>query len=489
MITVAVNWCARRRALSPGDRAQRFTAKSGEVVRFACRKLTVLAAALCLCAGQARAADMTTKPYPPPGSPDPGAPCQRQDAPSWTGFFCRFMTVDLWKAAGRPDYTAPDGSHWQPWYYGDQADRGNNLLYEGYAYRPGREGILEAMLKTDTLPDEYDPAYVSRFWSLFRYTPWSVYFEHKAGCVDGAITNPYDFAATRRPNDKFQRSALLGMGWDKLARDGADPTQGWGDDAMPVFMSAAYLTDIVDGGRRSRIEKHRGLGREIYDMAQGKGMLHPDYARDGEVWLVNADGTGRRVDDLDAAASYVAKTGMLVTNGADSTWQDGFDLAAIPAMSLRKSVVYIYFAQGLFYPVSDNQVYRRRLQYLVDRAARLISPGAPGFTLVSVGRSAVIAARAALHHARISQVLIAPVPGPGDKAAFRNALRDGRQRVKMSAGSEALAAVVGGAAAPGAKRSACLGGHEAGGDAVTRLLRHLDTSAPGSRKDAAGGAR
>ena len=489
MITAVVNWCRRRRALSPGDRAQRFIAQCGGVVGFVCRKLTVLAAALCLCAGQACVAGVTGKPYPPPGSPDPGAPCQRQDAPSWMGFFCNFMTVDLWKAAGRPTYTAPDGSHWQPWYYGDQADRGNNLLYEGYAYHPGREGILEAMLKTDTLPDEYDPAYVSRFWALFRYAPWSVYFEHKAGCADGEITNPYDFAASRQPNEKFQRSALLGMGWAELTRDGADPTQGLGDDAMLVFMSAAYLTDIVDAGRRSRIEKQHGLRREIDEMAHGKSVLHPDYARDGEVWLVNADGTGKRLDDLDAAAAYVAKTGMLVTNAASSTWRDGFDLAAIPATSLRKSVVYIYFAQDIFYPGSDNRVYRRRLQYLVDRAVRLITPGAPGFTLVSVGRSAPIAARAALPHPRITQVLIAPMPGFGDEQAFRDALLDGKQRVIMSAGSNALAALVGVAAAPGAKRSVCLGGREAGGDTITRLLRHLDTSAPGLRNGTAQEAR
>lgn len=438
----------------------------------------LLAVLLCLFAAPAGAAG-TAKPYPPPGSPDTGAACQRRDAPPWMGFLCSFMTVDLWRAAGRPTFTAPDGSHWQPWYYGDVADRGNNLLYEGFPYRPRREGLLEAMLKTDTLPDEYDPAYVQRFWSLFRYAPWSVHFAHQAGCGDGRLAAPRDFVAPRREGDRFARTALLGLGWGQLAEDDADPTQGFTAAAMPAFMGVAEVGTMIDAGLRGHNGKEQHLRHVINAMAAGAGDWHPDYARDGEVWLVPTDGTGKRVDDLDAAAAYVAKTGVLLTNGGGQSWRRGFQLAKIPARSGKRPLVYIYFAQDALYPANGSPVYRRRLRYLVDRAARLVEPGRPGFTLVSMGRSAPVAMQAARRHARINQVIIDPVVGPGGAREYRDTLREEGRRIKVVASGGDPAALIGASISPDAKSRLCVGGHSTGG-AVMRALTHLGTPDHGS---------
>lgn len=149
------------------------------------------------------------------------------------------MTVRLWEAAGRPDFIAPDGSRWQPWFYGDLDNLDNNLLYEGYPYRRARAGFLEAMLQRGKLPDEYDPAYVARFWSMFRYTPWSVYFEREAGCGRGQIANPRDFTAASGMRDKFPRARLLGLGWKEVDKDSSDPTRGLGTTAMEKLMNLA----------------------------------------------------------------------------------------------------------------------------------------------------------------------------------------------------------------------------------------------------------
>jgi hypothetical protein len=421
--------------------------------------VVAVVAGLCPPLGVTFAAGADTSAYPPPGSPDPGPPCLRRDAPPWLGFFCRFMTVDLWEAAGRPTFTAPDGSHWQPWFYGDLSTRGNNLLYEGYPYRRGREGFLEAMLKTDKLPDEYDPAYVSRFWSLFRYAPWSVYFEHKAGCNDRQIINPYDFSARGGLTGRFPRAQLLGLGWSELTGDTDDPTRALGGAAMLVLMSAANLDAVTTDGQRKRIANKYSLRDEVNAQAKGKGELHPDYFRDGEVWLVEPDGTKTRIDDLNAAAAYVVGTGVLFTNEAYSTWQDGLDLAKRQAGGTHRALVYIYFAQDLFYPVNDNRVYRQRLQYLVDRAVRLVAPDEPGFTFFSMGRSASIAAHAAGHREQISLAIAAPVPGPWGEAEYQDALRGGPGKRVIRVGDQDFAAPAGAGVPLTGKVSLCLARH------------------------------
>ena len=439
-----------------------------------------LAATLCLWAGQAPADTASTKPHPPPGSPDPGPPCQREGAPPWLGFFCKFMTVDLWKAAGRPTFTAPDGTHWQPWYYGDQADRGNNLLYEGHPYRPGHEGFLEAMLKTDKLPDEYDPAYVSRFWSLFRYTPWSVYFENKAGCNDRQIANPYDFAAKWNLTERFPRSQLLGLGWREAAKDSNDPTAKLGDAGMLELMSAANLGSIISDGQRIRIRKRYTLRDEVNAMARGKGELRPDYARDGEVWLVNGDGAGARIDDLDTAAAYVAGTGVLFANENHNTWQDGYDAAKKLAARTKRSLVYIYFAQDIFYPVNNNELFRRRLQYLLDRAVDVASRNDLHILMISVGRSAPIFLHAGIHRDGVGQLLLRPVPGPWGLAEYESSIVGAKHRVKIVAGDSDFVSLMGGGIEFKSKIQLCLSGSASGfylkpgDDALDKSIRRIN---------------
>lgn len=188
------------------------------------RRWATLAAALgllTLCGGHAAAAPA----------------CSGGPQPAWRDFYCRFMTVDRWEAAGRPDFTAPDGSRWQPWYYGDRSPQGNNVVYEGRPYVQRRAGLLEAMLKVGTLPDEYDPAYVAHYWELFRYAPWSMYAAHQAGCRGDQTVDPLVAAAA----GLLPRAALLGMGDTAFGRDGHDPTAGLGPGALPALMRAAGI--------------------------------------------------------------------------------------------------------------------------------------------------------------------------------------------------------------------------------------------------------
>lgn len=157
--------------------------------------LLIIMMALSGCAGQMTVSDISTKPYPPVGSPDPGPPCQRKDRPPWLDFFCKFMTVELWEEAGRPDFTAPDGSRWHPWYYRGMNDLkldkvANYLVYAGYPDLPMRTGFLEAMLKLDK--KSYDAVH---FIKSFRYTPWSVYFHSKGtDLFESRIKSGFNFS-------------------------------------------------------------------------------------------------------------------------------------------------------------------------------------------------------------------------------------------------------------------------------------------------------
>lgn len=287
--------------------------------------------------------------YPAPGRPDPGAPCAQGQRPPWLAFVCRFMTVDLWQAAGRPVFTAADGTHWRPWYYGDVSQSDNNLLYQGSGLRRRNEGLLEALQKTDTLPDQYDPAYVSRYWSLFRYTPWSVHFERALGCGPGRAVNPN--ALTGRGRD---RSQLLSFGWAPLGSDAEDPTGSLAAGALPGMLT------LIEGRRPARAV--------INALAGGRGP-HPDYDRDGEVWLVKGKG-GQRIKDLDAAAAAAARTGRLFVNGPARTWRQGFQAAAAQVRAAGRPMVYIYFAGDGFHPAAADHVLTARLRYVLRGATR-----------------------------------------------------------------------------------------------------------------------
>lgn len=274
-------------------------------------------------------------------------------------FVCRFMTVDLWRAAGRPIYTAPDGSHWRPWYYGDASQSDNNLLYEGAGLRRHNEGLLEALQQTDTLPDEYDPAYVSRYWKLFRYTPWSVHVQRALGC--GPAQGVAADALTARGLD---RSRLLGFGWSAIAPDDRDPTGALSAGALPAILALAYA-HTADGA----------TAREaINTLARGEGA-RPDFDRDGEVWLVSARGRGRALMDLDKAVGRAARVGRLFVNAAGRTWRQGLAAAAARARDLNRPLVFIYFAGDGFHPAASDDVFAERLRYLVRGAARRAARG------------------------------------------------------------------------------------------------------------------
>ncbi len=301
--------------------------------------------------------------YPAPGRPDPGAPCAQRGGPARWAFVCKFMTVDLWRAAGRPEFTAPDGTHWRPWFYGDVSDSGNNLLYEGFGFRRRNEGLLEAMQKTGDLPDQYDPAYVSRYWSLFRYTPWSVHFQRELGCSAAQAANPYALAG-----GGTDRSQLLGMGWAGVAGDADDPTGALAKGTLPVMLTLANIDTLIPVRGNG---KHDTSVRDVINaLARGESGVRPDYDRDGEVWLVKPKGPGKRLDDLDAAAAEAARTRRLFVNGPAQTWRQGSIAAAARARSLGGALIYVYFARDPLRPGGTDKVFARRLRYVAGHAGR-----------------------------------------------------------------------------------------------------------------------
>lgn len=302
---------------------------------------------LCWATGQPPARSAA---YPAPGRPVPASPCAQPSAPQWVSFVCRFMTADLWRAAGRPDFTAQDGSRWRPWYYGDVSPGDNNLLYEGAGMRRRSEGLLEALQKTGSLPDEYDPAYVSRYWQLFRYTPWSVHFERALGCGPGQIVSPYALTA-----DSADRSQLLSFGWTAAQGDPDDPTAGLGAGALPVMLA------LADGKGSSR--------RRINALARGRGGV-ADYDRDGEVWVVKGKGRAQPIKDLDEAASRAARTGRLFVNGPGRSWRQGFGAAAALSGPAGGRLIYVYFAGNAFRPPAKDRIFAARFRYVLRRAVK-----------------------------------------------------------------------------------------------------------------------
>ena len=118
------------------------------------------------------------RPYPPAGSPEPTPVCKRSVLPRWLGFYCSFMTEELWINAGRPDFRPdPAGRLWTPTF--------NRGIFE--ALQPPRSAVLE---------------------SQARFAPWSQYVRQQLNCENGMVANPFYLA-----NQRVElRPQLLGLG-------------------------------------------------------------------------------------------------------------------------------------------------------------------------------------------------------------------------------------------------------------------------------------
>lgn len=380
--------------------------------------------------GPAAAAD-----YPPSGSPDPGAPCAREEVTPSTKFFCDFMTLERWLAAGRPDFVDANGKRWQPWFYGKDGLT-NQMLIEGKTYRPAREGWLEGLFEVEAFEAEN----YSYFWDLFRYTPWSVQFQHAYKCGERQMVNP---AALR--GRRIRQEHLLTFGWEGADGDASDPTAAFDRDAMRVLETLAHLELVVGSLRRERLNAGHTVRDEINDMAEGRGAFWPDYDRDAEVWLVQTEDAPVHLRDLDRAAMRLAEIGLVVTNDAISTWEDG-RAAAVQIARERGPLLYIYFAQDAFPSGQGHPVYRERLRYLIENAAALAREQGSDLTIISRGRSAgivsdAVAARKAVHHETLPSL-----PGLDQSAE--------RARVEVSEGGVGARS---GTGAVVSKPAACLG--------------------------------
>lgn len=376
----------------------------------------LLAAILSLTAGSG----VHARDYPPAGSPDPGSPCAREGISQSMRFFCDFITLERWLAAGRPDFVDASGKRWQPWYYGKDGLT-NQLLIEGRPYRPSREGWLEALFDVEAFEAE-DYSY---FWDLFRYTPWSVQVHHAYRCGERQMVNPGALH-----DGRIRREHLLALGWEGADTDRTDPTAGFDAGAMLVLETLASLDVALDPEQRARLGEGHTAHDEVNAMAEGGGMFWPDFDRDAEVWLVRPQGEPERLDDLDEAATRLAETGRLVTNDAIGKWKDGYALALRTARD-RGPLVYIYFAQDAFGPRGAQGVYRQRLGYLIDRVETVARDRGTPVRVISHGRSAGIVADAVAGRDAVIHEAVAPAPGPWDVEAYDAALAQDRRQTRI----------------------------------------------------------
>lgn len=381
-----------------------------------------LRAAATLCAVwalQSPAAAGGAPAYPPAGSPVPAAPCARANPSAEMDFFCHFLTQELWQRAGRPEFIESGGKRWQAWFYGRDGLT-NQMLVEGQDYLPEREGWFEALFDVGS----FEAQTYEYFWDLFRYAPWSVQFMTAGECRGGQALNPAALASAR-----FRRMHILGLGWPVLAADPADPGRTFTPAALPQLYALAQLRHALEPPLRAQMTGPGDLRGEVNALAAGRGILWPDYARDGGVWEVERDGTATALDDLDAAAARLAVLGLLVTNDAMRSWEGGRQVAAGIALE-RGPLLYVYFAQDPFLPVDPAGAYARRLDHLLARAMPDSAVGAPPLHIVSHGRSAGVVARALAQWPGVEHESYAPVASPLDGDAYAGALRravaDGR---------------------------------------------------------------
>lgn len=340
--------------------------------------------------------------YPPAGSPDSGSVCQRKGLlPTWIRFFCSFMTEELWISAERPTFHSKSTNlDWSPFF-----DLNSGLL----------EGLM--------LKDKGEK----------RYAPWSRFFKEKMNCAGNETINPFVFQSTEN-----LRSDLLGLNWEYLSRDTGDPTNDFEDGAMFVLFTLANFT------KTHKENVKVPLNKLLFRLASGETTFRPDYRRDGEVSLVTLDGKATRLDDLDIAARYVKETQYLFTNDLMKTWDEAFQDAKVISVDTKKPLVFIYLAQDIVaLPWSNNDIYRKRLKYLVSKAA-LPPSNSNGFAIVSHGESGPIVASTTMSYPNIKHMAINPTSGPWGKKEFLYALKNTKAKTSLAIGGEDFVTFLGG---------------------------------------------
>lgn len=331
--------------------------------------------------------------YPEAGSGELASPCERKNQPQWVQFYCNYMTIDLWNKAGRPLFKSKNPELvWVPFYYKDVGNK--------YARN---DGLLEG-LRLERLTN-----------SEVRYTPWSVYFKEKMGCLNSNIVNPYKFSQKAAPRSRF-----LAFGWKDAVIDGNDPTQVFEPGAMFVLFSLANLH--VWGIENWANSDHVRFG--YY------GYLKPDYQRDAEVWLINPNGEKKKLENLDEAAQELYRVGMMYTNDSISTWKRGFKEALGISQNKNRPFIYIYLAQDIFYAWSDNSIYRKRLKYLIDEAVKMCDSSQEYcIGIMSYGWSSHIVASTVMNHPNVMHFPLNPSHGPWGNEEYLNAI--GKAKTKI----------------------------------------------------------
>lgn len=351
----------------------------------------------------------STHPYPPPGSPDPGPACQRDARPKWLEFFCNFMTQDIWIAGGRQKFLAntaqPD---WIPFFSPES-------------------GLIEGLAQTGSGGSKVKQ----------KYTPWSLHFKETMHCRKEQKVDPYIFRHTQR-----FRGDLLGLNWNEVSKDATDPTSGFEEGAM--FM----LFTLADFKESHKERTTASLSTLLFNIASGEGSFRPDYQRDGEVSLVKPDGTVMRLDSLDSAAQYMQETQWLFTNDFMKTWGEAVQDAQLLSANKARPLVHIYMAQDILtLPWANNTTYRKRLEYLIKKAATL-SAGTRKIAVMSHGWSGHIVGAAVFSYPNVFEhSSMGPSPGPWNFAEYLRVLQSTQVKTSILVGQYDFVSLLGGGAA------------------------------------------
>ena len=365
-------------------------------------------------------------PYPPEGSPEPAAVCKRPVLPRWLGFYCSFMTEELWVNAGRPDFWPdPDGRPWAPTF---------------------SRGILEAL----------QPARSAGLKTQVRFAPWSQYVRQRLNCENGMVANPFYLANQRAE----LRPKLLSMGWDVLPTDPNDPTSLFEQGAMFALFSLAHLPEVL-GLASSSEDGSVNLQHELSRLVDGAGRLSPDYERDAAVARIPPIGSVTWFERLEDAVQYLVQARVIVTNDAQVPLERSISDARLIADMVGQDVVQIYFAEDILnLPWSEQDVFRKRLDYLMSETVRVL--GSKRIRVVSHGRSVHFVQSVVMQYENVYHTALAPAPGSWGMEDLLKGVRDSRAKIKIITGSQDFYSALGGGSTYELKE-ACLDGGDGGG--------------------------
>jgi hypothetical protein len=312
------------------------------------------------------------------------------------------MSEDIWIAAGKPKYQMnADNKSWIPFF-----DASSGLLN-------GFEFLNE--------PDGEE---------LRRFTLWSSLLGKKMGCNIHAYVNPYYL-------DELQRDNLLGMNWDVLDIDPADPTNDFETGGIFALFTLVHLPVF------SEINTTESSGKLLRSIVVGESPYQPDYQRDGDVALVTPNGDVTHLKTLESAIEQLKRVRILFTNDFMKTWEEGIGDAKAISKLTNSQIVFIYIAQDILtLPTSRNHIYRERLKHLI-RESVPYETSKSRLRIISHGWSGHIAASAVMHYKNIDHDIFSPAPGPWGKGEYLNALRHTKATVNVYIGDYDIVSLLG----------------------------------------------